>query len=267
MILFLLAGTVFSQTNDLKTKVFVIKHGEAREMLSVFEHLKSEDGKVTVHDSTNTVIIVDHPENLRMMEDIIVQLDVQKKQVMITVIIAEVTGSFLNRVGLTLQQGIIPPEKFSEIQYLLNESEGSEIRSEMGVRTISGEPARLQVAREIFYGSTVQRAGDVLVYTPPQTRAAGNFLEVVPKVNNDGTITVTIRPEMSEFQGDDSIHERSILTQTVVNSGDTIMLGGLGTLRRQAEQYSVPDTGIYVAGEGSEEDVRMTMFLTATVVE
>ena len=262
-----LTVSAFSAKEDLEVKVFEIQHGSARSMYAVFEHLKSPEGKVTIHDAANKLIVVDYPENIRQMEKVIAKLDVPKEQLEITVIVAEVSGRFLAEAGISSGQVVIPEQRFQQVRYLLTSSEESSIRSDMSIRTLSGQPATLQVAREEFFGGTIQRSGDTTVYMPPATRSAGNFLVVLPRVNDDGTIAVKVRPEMSRFQDDQSVYERSIITQVVVKSGDTIAIGGVTTSRQQVNERALPHTGLPSVERGSEEYSKLMMFLTVKILD
>lgn len=267
VIIVVLAGLALSQTDELKTRVFTIKGGRARDLSAALEHLKSAEGRITVYDASNSIIVVDHPSVLGQMEDIVRQLDVPRQQVEIRVLIVEASYRSLKEAGITPQTGIITPEMFENAEYLLERSEDSKVRSELTVRTISGEPAAIQAARNDFYGPTVTRTEGAVVYVPPQTRSAGNFLEVVPRVNSDGTINIVIKPKKSRFREDRNIYEQSIFTSAVLRSGETLVLGGVDTAEARTEQRGVPPVGISVATESSGTRKKMIMFLTATVVE
>jgi type IV pilus assembly protein PilQ len=267
LIFSILTASAFSAKEDQEVRVFEIQHGSARSMFAVFEHLKSPEGKVTLHDAANKLIVVDYPKNIKQMEEIIRKLDVPQKQLEVTVIVAEVSGRFLAEAGISSGQVIIPEQRFREVRYLLTSSEESSVRSDMSIRTLSGQPATIQVAREEFFGGNIQRSGDTTVYMPPATRSAGNFLVVLPRVNSDGTIAVKVRPEMSRFQDDHSIYERSILTQVVVNSGDTIAIGGVTTSRQQVNERTLSHAALPSIEEGSEEYSKLMMFLTVKVLD
>jgi len=267
IIFFISAGSVFCEEEDLRVEVIKLKYADAEEMLPVVEHMLSADGKVTADPNSQTLIVVDHPQDLGRVSATIDQLDVPQKQVDITVVVAEVTDRFLREIGMPYGQAVIPPEKFKEIQYLLSKSEDSSIRSQMMVKTFSGQPAAIKVSQEELFGGTVRAAGDgsVIVYTPTTTRSAGSFLEVLPRVNNDGTITISVRPSVSKFLSERTKYEQTVLTQVIVNNGDTVALGGVDAVRQHARQKGIPFTGISIPLESSDEAKRIVMFLTATV--
>jgi general secretion pathway protein D len=265
IILVLLAGTAYCQPEDMEVEIFKVRNRDAKSLLPAVEHLKSDEGKVTVDNNTDSLIVVDYPQNLRRIAEVLNTLDVPPKQVEIEVIVAEVTDAFLGKAGLSFGQAVMTPEKFDRLKYLLQKREDSSVRSQMSVRTMSGQPAMIQAAQEeILWGAVVSTPeSKTITVAPVATRSAGKFLEVLPKVNNDGTITVILRPTVSEFQKDRSIYERSIITQVIVNSGETIAIGGLETSRQYTGRRGIPLTGTSVTARG-EEDRKIMMFLTAT---
>jgi type II secretory pathway component GspD/PulD (secretin) len=261
----LLAGTVLCQPEDMEVNIFRMKNRRAESLLPVVEHMKSGEGKVTVDSNTDSLIVVDYPQNLQRMAEVLKTLDVPEKQVEIKVLVAEVTDAFLGQAGLSLGQSVMAPERFDRMRYLLERSKNSNVRSEMTVLTMSGKPASIKVAQdEILWGAVVSvPESKTITVAPVAKRSAGKFLEVLPGVNNDGSITVTLRPEVSEFQKDRSIYERSIITQVNVESGDTIAIGGLEAEKKYTEQDGIPLTGATVHG-GMKERRKIMMFLTAT---
>jgi type II secretory pathway component GspD/PulD (secretin) len=261
-----LAGAVLSESADLKMRIFKPENRRAASLYPVIEHLKSDDGKVTIDERTDSLIVVDHPSNLDRMASVLEQLDVPLEQVEINVLVAEATDSLLGKIGLDLARPVIKPEKFNEMRYLLQESDKAAVRSQMSVKTLSGQPAVMRVAQEeILWGKVVSPPeSKVITVAPVGTRSAGRFLEVLPKVNNDGSITVTVRPTVSEFQEDRSVFERSVVTQVIIDSGDTIVIGGVETGESRTRKDGIPYAGISLSS-GKEESGRVVMFLTATV--
>ena len=255
-----------SRQDPLKIKIFTIQHGRASSLINVVEQMKSPGGKVTVHDASNNIILYDHPEVIERISIIIDQLDQRQQQVDITVLITETSGSFLGRIGLSSTQSVIPMEKFNKMRYLINNDVQTSIRSEMTIKTLSGQPAALQVAQEEIYPGSVHRDDSYTLITPTRTRSAGSFIEVLPKVNNDGTILIEIAPKMSEFLDDRSSRERTILTKVIIDDGDTIALGGVNSMRQETTQNKIPLTGISVTSN-TNTPRNTIMFLTVNIVK
>jgi len=257
-------GALFCRAEDLEMRIFQLKHGNAEVLRSAVANLTSDEGKVTIAPDGNSLIVVDRASDLDRIGKVIEHLDVRQKQVEIKVLIVEVTDTFLGRIGLVSGQAVIPSDKFKEIQYLLQRGEHSSISSEMTVRTLSNKPATIQVAQERIFQQTTILPESGTPVTSYIERSAGNFLEVLPKVNSDGTITVTIRPTLSSFEKMSDVYERSILTQVIVNNGDTIALGGLDTEEERTRQANVPFTDISIPSERLEKK-KIVMFLTPTI--
>ncbi|MGD2279448.1 MAG: secretin N-terminal domain-containing protein, partial [Candidatus Omnitrophota bacterium] len=179
----ILSGTVLGQQEEMKFKVFKIKYRSPESLLPAARHLKSGKGKVTVDPNSNSLIVVDYPSNLSRIAGVITTLDVPLEQVEIRVLIADVTDSFLKKAGIAFNQDVIPPKRFNNIHYSLDTDKASVIRSEITLRTLSGQPAALQVAEEEVLWGVVKSASDssTITVAPAYTRAAGNFLEVLPR--------------------------------------------------------------------------------------
>jgi len=255
-----------SAVAGMEMKIFPVLHGSPEDLVPVVEQMISPGGRVSSHANSNNLIVYDHPYVIKRIEQIIVQLDTLQKQVAINVLVTEASGTFLSSLGLTSSQTIISPERFNDIRYLINQGTRTNTRSEMTLRTLSGSPATLAVAVEEIYPGAVFHADGLTIMTPERERAAGSFLEVLPKVNNDGTVMVKISPKVSDFSGDHGTSERKILTQVIVNDGDTIALGGLNSTSGQTVQSGIPLTGLSASATTSGSSSTL-MFLTIAIDE
>jgi type II secretory pathway component GspD/PulD (secretin) len=245
---------------QLQMKIFSV-HGDPDALIPVIKQFKSGQGRVTAFPRDNKIIVYDYPDALARIGEVISQLDVRDKQVDIKVVVAE--NAELTGYDFSAGTGIIPGAEFGEMLRLVRNDSRANIRSEMSLKVVSGKPAVLGVGQEEIYPGSVYHDEGITVVTPTRTRSAGNFLEVLPKVNNDGTVLVTIRPSVSKFLDSMSESERSILTQVIVKDGDTIMLGGMdSSYKKNREGISL--TGLSAASR--EEGPRnIVMFLTVTV--
>ena len=252
----------FAVEGDLEMKVFSLDYGDPEEVYEAVKEMKSPQGKINVVTATRNIIVYDYPDNVARIGWLIKKLDVRPEQVVVKVLVTEVTAEIVGMLGLTYGQVVLPPEEFDKIKYLIDRQKTSESTSEMVVTTLSREPATIAVSQNKIYGGTVTKKGSHLISVPQTERAAGNFLEVVPVVNSDNTVTVTIRPEVSEFLDDRTIHERSILTRVTIANGDTIVLGGVQSQARQVRQEGVSGIGASIPTRGREAAVQTVMFLT-----
>ncbi|MEW6170877.1 MAG: secretin N-terminal domain-containing protein [Candidatus Omnitrophota bacterium] len=234
--IFFISGFNFINAQDMDMKIFKLKYARAEDLYSVIDGLKSNEGRVSFDRNTNSLIISDSPKDLLRIEKIINELDVSQKQVEIEATIVEVTDTFMKDAGIQMSEIIIPSDKFMAILNLLDSSQNSHITSKAKIRTLSNQTARIQVTQDQFIGE------DVIIYpsgttiVTPERRPVGTILDVLPRVNNDNTIDIEVKPSLSTTQETTSLpFERSLSTHVVINDSDTIMLGGV-TLEKQTSE-------------------------------
>lgn len=262
-----LQGNLYAQTNGLEVKIYKIRHASAQSLFEVANNLKSNEGKISIDTNSNSIIVMDDPLAQKRIREVIESLDIAVQQVEISVVVADVTGTFLNTIGLSSGRLIIPAHQFSVTLQALSKSKSSQIRSQMTITTLSNSPASLQVASDELFGRSVVRYSDGTEVVTNLRRPVGDFLEVLPRVNNDGTLTIAISPQVSTREtGGAAPFERSVLTQAVINDGDTIAIAGLESSIGPGEERST-FLGIPMAKRKLAERRRVAMFLTARVLD
>ena len=267
ILIFLNVATLaLSQGCEQEVKIFKIEHGNAESLCEVANNLKSKDGKVSFESSTSSLVVLDCPQNIERIAGVIKSLDVQEKMVEIRVSVIEATAGFFENIGVNASQVIIPQAKFRAIASLLKSSEQTNLRSEIMLKTLSNHPVLLQVTKDEIIGSELVILGDGTEIVSAVREPIGDFLEVLPIVNNDGTIKVVLRPSVSTLQADATPSERTILTQAVINSGDTIAIGG-AEAERGAGRKKDTLFGLPLARKAASEKKRVEMFLTARIIE
>lgn len=249
--------------------MFKLRHSNAQSLYNIANDLKSPEGRVSLDANSNTLIVLDYPNKLQQIASVIDSLDVSEKNVEIKVVVTDISSQTLNNLGLSSGQVIIPSGQYSLLINNIKSDNKSKIRSEMTLKTLSNHPARLAVSKDEIFGHSVtlysSRHNDVVVVDPLR-KQLGSFLEVLPTANNDGTINVVIQPTVSNMKGS-SPYERTILTQVILNSGDTVAIGGVdsGTTQTTTTQTSL--FGIPLSKTSSNQQSKVMMFLTATIVE
>jgi type II secretory pathway component GspD/PulD (secretin) len=268
IVFFILTSTTPLAADGRTMRIFKIQHASAESLRPVVESLKSPEGTLSFDRNTNSLIVVDYPVNLQRIADVIESLDVQQKNVRITVVVSDVTQNFLDTIGLHSGQLIIPGPEISAVLGLLKKDTRSSIRSEMSLTTLSNHPARLQVTKEEIFGHSLvryrSRHHDTTVISVIK-QPVGNFLEVLPQANNDGTITITLQPAVSTLQNG-LPYERTVLTRITINNGDTLVIGGLDSGTTQTSS-TTSVFGVPVAKTTAGESKKVVMFLTATIAD
>lgn len=265
-IFFFSAMVALCQTCNPQLKIFKVEHGNLESLYEMANSLKSQEGKVSFDPNSNSLIVFDCSENIERIAGVIKALDIREKQVEIKVLVVETTGELLRDLGISAAQVIIPGAKFGAIAQLLKTSKDTNVRSEMMVRTLSNRPAIIQVTKEEIIGTEFVIVGSQTAITSPITKPIGNLLEVLPRVNNDGTINVILRPSVSTMQEGAVPSESTILTQAVIKDGDTMAIGGVDT-EREAVQKRGTLFGVPLSKRAATEKKKVVMFLTSKITE
>jgi type II secretory pathway component GspD/PulD (secretin) len=251
---------IFCQACEPELKVLKIEHGSAQSLFEVADSLKSEQGKISFDQNSNSLIVFDCPENIERIAQVIKGIDIREKQVEIKVLVIEASERFLEDIGVSYSQVIIPQGKFAAIVDLIKESKETSTRTSMMVRTLSNRPALLQVTTDEVIGTEFVIFSNGTEITTPVREPIGSMLEVLPTVNNDGSINVVLRPTVSSMEKLGTPSERSIITQVVLDDGDTVAIGGAQVQKGRSKK------GL-LSGKSSEENKKVEMFLTAKIVD
>jgi general secretion pathway protein D len=194
-------------------------------------------GRTTIvpDQATNALVIRTAPPNFSVLQETIDQLDVRPPQVLLEVLIAEVTLDRANQYGINwqmfTQKGVsgdstrgvtvgVGPQQFSDS--LLKGLQGLGIRlislatldvrailqalaTRTNVRVLStprilalnNEEARILVGSEVPFVSSTFAGLTAQLNTVVQFRNVGTQLTVIPTVNNDGYVTFRVLQEVS----------------------------------------------------------------------
>ncbi|MCH7944458.1 MAG: type II and III secretion system protein, partial [Armatimonadetes bacterium] len=153
------------------------------------------------------------------------------------------------------------------------------------VRTLNNQLAFISnvVTTTIFINQVTNGPSGIIITPNPVALTATTFLSVTPRINNDGTITVGISPQLQSFgqlkRGPDGQEIPDILQQTIsvvarVRSGETIALGGM---TNKFDSYSesripilsdLPIIGQLFKGRNTNTSTsELIIFVTPTIVK
>ncbi|RMG25331.1 MAG: hypothetical protein D6724_04340 [Armatimonadetes bacterium] len=173
----------------------------------------------------------------------------------------------------------------TRLRMLLLEGYGQVVNAPF-VRTLNNQPAFIiQQIQTFIILTQVIAVGNGQVITAPQlvpiTVQTG--LSVQPRINADGTITMTISPQVAEFgeirRAPDGTEIPDVLTQAIfvtarVKNGETILLGGLNRKRESfsTQRYPIlsdlPLIGnLFRSSNKTMENQELLVFITPTIVE
>ena len=218
--------------------------------------------------ANNALLVMASAADYRAVESAIRQLDIRPRQVLIEATIAEVTlsdnlqygvqwflkgsaddydllGGLSSTSSATLAGSAAPGFFFSAsdsvgdvrllFDLLANESE-LKVLSSPQVLVIDSETASIRVGNQIPV-VTRQTTGtgdvDAPIVNEVQFRDTGVLLQVTPRINEGGLVTMKISQETSEPSADEfaagnvSILQRTIESSVAVRSSESVLLGGL----------------------------------------
>ena len=137
----------------------------------------------------------------------------------------------------------------------LSEKNGVDLLSTPKVTTRSNQKAIIEIIREFKYATAWkpgEKKEDAWVPTNYETRNTGVTLDVVPKLTNDGEISLWLTPQVVEFEGFNDIGhgrkqpiftERKVRANVTLRSGQTVILGGALREDQQMVENKIPVLG------------------------
>jgi general secretion pathway protein D len=236
--------------------------------------------RVVADEKNNAIVVYAKPRDYRMIEGIIRQLDLVPLQVMIEATIAEVTLNdqlqygvqwFLSHAsnkfeltgtakGIATAADVLPT--FPGFNYVLGGGKEKLVLSALSDVThvdvvsaphlvvLDHQTAYLQVGDEV--PTVTASAISTITTNAPIVNSVlyigtGVILQVTPRVNNSGFVTLDIDQSVSDVTTTTSstidsptIRQRHINTTVTVQGGETVALGGLITDNRTVDHSGIP---------------------------
>lgn len=208
----------------------------------------------------NSIVVVGPDDAVRELQQAIALFDVAPRQVIIKVEFVTTSNSYESSLGIDwqYQRGAIStgnrPGSFvrsgdpifinyatgnvvSRLRTLLTGGSGRVVNAPL-IRTLNNQFALVaqQVQTTIFINQVVSGPGGIITVPNPVSLTTTTQLAVRPRINNDGTITVFLTPQIQDFggtrRGPDGQEIPDVLSQVIqvvarVRDGETIVLAGL----------------------------------------
>jgi len=268
--------------------------------------VSSDTMKMVVDERANALIFYTSGENYQQLLPLIKRLDVLPTQIMLEVMIAEVTlvDEFKSGVEFELNKGnynlnttgAFGLKDFGGLSYLLTGVDGNvainlfktnslvNILSRPSLVVRDGVSARISIGNEIpIIGQTSidPLEGNSRQTTQIEYRKTGIELSVTPTINAQGVVIMEIDQSISnEIEGGSTVSnspsffERSITTEVVAESGQTVILGGLISENRTKSNTRVPWLGglpligqLFKAEKDAEDKTELVVLVTPRIIE
>lgn len=264
----------------------------------------NDEVRMTVDERSNILVFYTTGTDYQSLLPVVKRLDIMPKQVLLDVTIAEVTMTdefeqgfeFAIRDGkiLASTQGSLGVSEMGGLS--INWADGlksvlARLSASTGLVNILSNPTlvvRDGVSASINVGNDIPTVGATITNpnfesqtTNVVYRKTGVTLTVTPTINAQGLVILEIDQNISNqsssgpsLQGSPSIFERSIKTEVIAQSGQTIPLGGLISETSSDGNTNVPGfSDIPLIGElfkgkdRSTEKTELVIFITPRIID
>ncbi len=253
----------------------------------------------------NSIIVRGTEDGISEFKELVYLLDVPPKQVQIKAEFIEVSTNDIKRLGIdwSLERlnetittdfnpqglvlvGVRTGNLAASLRAELTKNSGNIINSPI-ISTINNEAAEIQVGSNIpFWTSVVQNLGNGQLLTTNVVNWMNivTYLRVLPRVNGDGTITLTLMPSVQDTGrfvaapgGDQSevpeSRYQSLYTRRRVMNGETIVVGGFIRKDQSINETEVPILGrlpiigpLFRSQSVQSQDRELLIFVTPTII-
>lgn len=220
--------------------------------------------RVVPDDNSNSVLVLSPERNFPLLQDLLIQLDQAQRQVLVRVLVAEVTAEDGVDIGVELQ-GVNPSSDtgssrvFSDFN-LFNSTLGLngfimesdnfhaaisalstktqfDVLSRPYILTTDNREAVVNVSQEVPVITGSRTDQDNNVVTTFDRRDVGIILTVTPQINSEGRVVLDVAQELSALTDlgipvaadveSPIIRKRTMTTRVAVENGQTVVIGGL----------------------------------------
>lgn len=267
--------------------------------------ISSDKMKVVVDERSNALVFYTTGSEYRALFPLLARLDTLPKQVSLEITIAEVTlqdefkhgfewALSRGEVSLTTQ-GAFGVSEIGGLGLFINGTEGpltANFLSSNSLVNVLSRPTltvRDGVSATINVGSDISVIGSTTVdpingerqTTTSEYRKTGVDISVTPTVNSQGIIVMEVDqtisnsiPSSSGASGNPDIFERSLSTEVVARSGQTVILGGLISANYNQGGSSAPRLGdipllgnLFKSSSDSQDRTELVMLITPKLIE
>ena len=229
---------------------------------------------------SNTVLVSASPRYMERVKEMIKKLDVDPPQVLIQVMLAEVTldskdewgvdlfvTGTINGTAVTGQYGLgstfvpglgvpnlaIASSDFNLLIRAMKSQGRLQVLSNPSIMAANNAPARIQVGETIRLPVSTSVTDTGTTFSALEKEDLGVILKVTPSINPDGFVRMTVTPEISNLSARTTqisetlqspiITRRTADTTVTVHDGQTIVIGGLISDRFERRDRKVPFFG------------------------
>ncbi|MCM8784482.1 MAG: hypothetical protein NC818_06940 [Candidatus Omnitrophica bacterium] len=271
---------------SIKTEVFAFNYAKVKDIEPRLTELVTKGtGQAKIDERTNKIIVTDTPQKIEEIRKIVAQLDAKTKEVLIEAKIIEITLSDDYQLGvdwkallgkefrMQFTDGMVGPfyvgkaapdtdllegGEYKGFLKLLNTVGKTDILSTPKITAADNQEAKILVGEKrpfLTSETTYDQSGRPTVRDQVTFIDVGVKLNVTPTINEEGFITMKIKPEVSEAEdkiltgGEGTqkivplVKSTEAETTIMVKDGATVFLGGLIKDKQKRGVTKVPFLG------------------------
>lgn len=263
----LMEETIGDLDQKVVTKMFQMKYGEAKDIQAKLSaHLTPGVGHIEFDDRTSKIVVTDFVNKMEKIEDLIDGYDEKSREVLIEAKIAQVVLNNEHQQGINWsflsssndsklhEVKLMSPFKatasdvlslskadsYAAVLQLLNSAGETKILSSPRITTLNGKEAKILVGTKEAYVTLSATTSSSTTLTPTsetvQFIEVGVKLYVTPIINENGFVSMKIRPEVSSVISTITSPMGSKIpivgtteaeTSVMIKDGVTLVIGGL----------------------------------------
>jgi len=210
---------------ELKSKVLFLKYVRAADAQNMLRRILSGKGDMKIDEVANSLIIIDYPANIQKIRDLLAEVDVAPKQVLIEAMIVDITSTDLNALGVQWSVD------YSPTHGLFGRHPGTNV----------GE--QLQTTTNLAEQSSDLTGGQFILNTL-NFDGLPDFTATIDALAKDGKANILASPSIAVLNGQEArivIGERypyKERTQTTTGTTETTKFVDIGTTLRVTPQIN-----------------------------
>jgi type II secretory pathway component GspD/PulD (secretin) len=287
----------------ITTIAIPLKHCPAQQVLESLRGVitAESEGNMAVDERSNLLIVTDTPTRLKLIQQLVAQIDQPEKQVMIEAKFIEVSESDTRNLGIkydtpikfSVSQDANRPSRLlfnfgfnvaGEVHHSQTTADGR-ILSSPTIVTMNNVPAEISVGEQYPVPNyTYNERQDRFAVSGFEEKDVGIALKVTPKIQ-DEFVTLKIEPQLTEKTGDVSfggnatnsvanipiVSQKKVVSTVTVKSGYTVAIGGLLSEKNYKNVDKVPFFSqipligkLFSRHNREKRSTNLLIFLTAT---
>lgn len=295
-----------TQANDVpllpQASIIKIQHTQATELAALLNKQPDLGGNINADQRTNSILVQATPEKINSIKNFIKNLDVPAQQILIKATIVNVDDNFMRELGVKfgsskadtptnevktdLPLDITDPGHFNfaiarlgegvflDMELAALENEGhAKIISNPKLLTTNSKPAHIEAGAEIPYQEKTSSGATNVAF-----KKAVLSLKVTPEIiaRKVNLLIELNQDKVSELvvNGVPAIDTRAIKTQVLLNTGETIVLGGIYEYSKNNSIVRVPFLGsipglglLFTHKQTKNERKELLIFVTPEIVD